>query len=68
MPLYEYKCQKCQTIKSEIRETEMRDADMGKCECGGELSRIMSTCNHKIHGYCYKNSIGGGDYNDFVPE
>jgi putative FmdB family regulatory protein len=40
MPIYEYECQKCGRI-TEVLEMS-GDNPLEKCECGGEVKRIMS--------------------------
>jgi hypothetical protein len=44
MPLYEYKCNRCDEIVEEIFDSfvEARKADGRFCVCGGQLIRIYS--------------------------
>lgn len=42
MPIYEYKCQTCEKVLTEMRKIATRGED-GQCECGGVAPKIFST-------------------------
>jgi len=45
MPLYEFKCEVCNRITTDLRDVEERN-DTGICKaCGGTTKHIVSRCN-----------------------
>jgi putative FmdB family regulatory protein len=42
MPLYEYKCEKCQAVFSELRSISQRNDAISCPECGGKAKVIIS--------------------------
>lgn len=55
MPLFEYKCEICNKVDEHIIDRANRH-DTIKCSCGGSMQLCVSKANHKVNGYCYKNT------------
>ena len=60
MPLFDYKCNKCKEVTEVLQIDSKNNSFCFKCpKCdniGGK--RLINNCNHKIKGYCYKNTYG----------
>jgi putative FmdB family regulatory protein len=58
MPLYEYRCEKCEEISETIQK--FSDAPLTTCEaCGGKLERLLSASAIKFKGSgWYVNDYG----------
>ena len=41
MPIYEYRCQKCDKLSSEYRSVDLRNL-APVCSCGGETAKVIS--------------------------
>jgi putative FmdB family regulatory protein len=49
MPIYEYKCDKCQKIVEVMQK--FSDKPLTRCpSCAGKISRIMSNCSFQLRG------------------
>jgi putative FmdB family regulatory protein len=51
MPIYEYKCLKCDAITEELQS--FGDKDLKKCEkpkCGGKLEKLISLSSFQLKG------------------
>lgn len=48
MPIYEYKCKKCDKIIESIQR--FNDKPLTKCDCGGRLSKLMSKNSFLLQG------------------
>ena len=49
MPIYEYKCDKCQKIVEVMQK--FTDKPLSRCpSCGGRLSRLISNCSFQLKG------------------
>lgn len=46
MPLYEYACQTCEVRSEDFRAMDARN-EPARCDCGGELNRLLS--NPAVH-------------------
>lgn len=42
MPIYEYQCEKCCAIITEIRSVDKRDDESECLKCGGKFKRLPS--------------------------
>lgn len=51
MPIYEFRCESCQSVFEHLAMTSGELVEMKCPECGGnELSRVMSTCASVVSG------------------
>jgi len=48
MPIYEYKCDKCQEVTEEAQK--FTDKPLTTCECGGRLTKLISRSSFKLKG------------------
>jgi putative FmdB family regulatory protein len=49
MPIYEYRCDKCQKIVEVMQK--FTDKPLSRCpSCGGRLSRLISNCSFQLKG------------------
>ena len=48
MPIYEFKCKKCDKIKEVL--VLGSDKEPKKCECGGELEKLVSHSSFHLKG------------------
>jgi len=49
MPIYEYKCDKCQKIVEVMQK--FTDKPLSRCpSCGGRVSRLISNCSFQLKG------------------
>jgi putative FmdB family regulatory protein len=49
MPIYEYKCVKCQKVIEVMQK--FTDKPLGRCpSCGGRVSRLISNCSFQLKG------------------
>ena len=55
IPLYEYKCDKCNKIVEKLEFGKEIDEKHPCPKCGKEMHRVLSTYSFDIHGYCYQN-------------
>lgn len=59
MPIYEFKCNNCEHKFEGLFITSEEKASINKFRCpscGSEdKEKLISTCNHVINGYSYKN-------------
>ena len=66
MPVYEYKCKKCNKIIEKIQR--MSDEPLTICKkCGGELVKLISRSSFKLVGegfYCNDYSSGENKIDD----
>ncbi|UCG52227.1 MAG: zinc ribbon domain-containing protein [Candidatus Latescibacterota bacterium] len=65
MPLYEYKCENCQGVFSELRSMSEREAPITCPDCGGEGKIIFSTFAQggqkgPAEGFCPMPGTGNG--------
>lgn len=51
MPLYEYKCCKCNKV---IESIEKVDTEFIVCECGYIANKVMSVSNFSLKGHCWE--------------
>ena len=62
MPLYEYRCSKCDNL---FEELQAFDADMPVCpRCGREVVRIMGTPSFRLKGHGFHDT----DYTRLGPK
>lgn len=62
MPIYEYECQKCNSVTEQLQR--FSDPDLKKCpDCGGKTKKLMSLNSFQLKGsgwyvtdYAGKNS------------
>lgn len=61
MPIYEYECDKCENVMEKWHS--INDSSPDKCECGGNLTKIISRTTFHLKGsgwyvtdYCKRNS------------
>lgn len=47
MPLYDFKCTKCD--KEFDQQVKLDEADKVKCSCGGKAKRLISNPSHYKH-------------------
>lgn len=57
MPIYEYQCEKCKKTREIFwKRLPKPHLDFVNCECGGNMTRIMSVPSEPIvHGFNAKN-------------
>lgn len=55
MPIFEFKCDKCEEIIEMIVKSSNNLPDNLVCDCGGTLSKIPSSSGFKINGYSFSN-------------
>jgi len=49
MPIYEYKCDKCQRVIEVMQR--FSDKPLGRCpSCGGRVTRLISNCSFQLKG------------------
>jgi putative FmdB family regulatory protein len=49
MPIYEYKCEKCQRVIEVMQK--FSDKALTRCpSCGGRVSRLISNCSFQLKG------------------
>jgi putative FmdB family regulatory protein len=48
MPLYEYKCKKCERLISKVQS--ITDEPLKTCECKGDLVRLISKTSFVLKG------------------
>lgn len=61
MPIYEFKCSKCNKISSKLLPIGSNLKNIECSKCGGEAKKILSTNNFRINGYSYKNGYSRGN-------
>ena len=49
MPIYEYRCEKCEKVESFMHPISQRDTEH-ICSCGGSMKRIISSVDYKFKG------------------
>lgn len=51
MPIYEYKCIKCDTKQTLIKSADDRDKDLPKCQtCNSDIKRVYSNIGVSFNG------------------
>lgn len=55
MPIYIYKCDKCNEEIEVITKGINDTVNEMVCDCGGTLNRVPSSAAFKINGYSYSN-------------
>lgn len=51
MPIYEFRCESCQSVFEHLTMTSGELVEIKCPSCGGgELSRVMSSCASVVHG------------------
>lgn len=59
MPIYDYKCKKCEKVQERIESINSSKSNP-ICECGGETEKCVSNINFKLTGNdWYKGGFNG---------
>lgn len=59
MPIYEYKCEKCDQIYELFLKLKDIDKEQACSVCGNKLEKLISSSNFVFNGgYTYKNLYG----------
>lgn len=48
MPIYDYKCEKCDDVFEVFQK--VNDESVKKCKCGGKVKRLLSTASFRLIG------------------
>jgi len=65
MPVYEYKCDSCETVCMLMRKIENKDNPVECVKCGGEARLVMSKPGHFRRGPAWHARMGAsmpGEY------
>jgi len=55
MPLYTYRCPRCDNILDDIMHSMDEDPIISCPSCGEQMERAPSTCNFAVKGYSHRN-------------
>jgi putative FmdB family regulatory protein len=60
MPIYEYRCESCDTVTEKMRKVKEKDDPLECPECGGDTQKCVSASSFQLKGGgWYKDGYSG---------